>query len=287
MRTCVLLFSLKVYRPAAFLSTPGPPSLPVFPNSASFRSIIVPFIPCAFRAPQNPAFFHRNGGEETGDIFCGRMLLRQKHPPAPSRKPALDGSWRDRTRLNASEAKKRKALAFEETPSREPALDDSWRDRTRLNASGAKKRKALAFEETPSRKPALDDSWRDRTRLNARSAKRSGNKKENSNVLAFGEDIAVFFLTICFLLLHWHSIRCFSFCSIQRWFSGGCGRVLLTQKHPPRKNYPRSMVFGRVREGTFDSNVSSRNYFPRSSPRSSPSVRMGWMASGAERASPS
>lgn len=40
-----------------------------------------------------------------------------------------------------------------------------------------------------------------------------------------GEDIAAIFLTPCFLLLRWHSIWFFLFCSIQIWFSGGCGRV--------------------------------------------------------------
>ncbi len=51
--------------------------------------------------------------------------MRQKHPPAPSRKPPLDGAKKEKNRLNASATKESKALIFKETPSRKPPLDET------------------------------------------------------------------------------------------------------------------------------------------------------------------
>ncbi len=39
--------------------------------------------------------------------------MRQKHPTAPSRKPALDGSWRGKTGLDARAAKEAGIFAGE------------------------------------------------------------------------------------------------------------------------------------------------------------------------------
>ncbi len=52
--------------------------------------------------------------------------MRQKSPPAPSRKPALDGSWLNFAKLNASEANETEGLVFSKSYAQKPDRDGVW-----------------------------------------------------------------------------------------------------------------------------------------------------------------
>ncbi len=135
--------------------------------------------------------------------------MSQKSPPAPSRKPPLDGTWVNPAKLNARSAK----------------TNNDWKNNS--NASSFGKSIAVLSLTTIS----LWLYWH-----SIRS-----NKQQCFHA---GAGIAVFFFTSYFLLLHWHSIWFCPSMNRQEPVFGRAREGAFDAKASSRINSVPSLVFG-------------------------------------------